>query len=194
MLCVIIIIAIIVIIRLIKKTKTNANTNTKTKTEITPINTTNYKPNYETSHKTEIIPYRKNDFIFSRNEYACYKNLKIIADKYNLEIFAKVRMADIVSVDRYQTYEFQKYFNKIKSKHIDFVLLDNKYMQPKLLIELDDNSHNRPDRIDRDAFVDSVFQKCNLPIIHIKNYTLEILENDIKNKIVQNMSTNTNNK
>lgn len=135
------------------------------------------------SNKMDLIPYKKNDFIFSKNEYACYKNLKIIADKYNLEIFSKIRFADLVAVDKNQTSETQKYFNKIKSKHIDFVLLDNKYMQPKLLIELDDNSHDKPDRMERDNFVDSICKKCSLPILHTRNYALENLENDIKNKI-----------
>ena len=135
------------------------------------------------SYNADLMPYRKNDFLLSKNEYACYKSLRIIADKYGFEIFSKVRFADLVSVDGSQTSQKKAYFNKIKSKHIDFVLLDNKHMQPKLLIELDDNSHNTAKRAERDSFVDRVCQKCGLPILHTRTYVLENLESSIKSKL-----------
>ena len=40
---------------------------------------------------------------------------------------------------------------------------------PYLVIELDDSSHLRSDRKLRDKFVDSVFGKVGLKIVHIKN-------------------------
>ena len=44
----------------------------------------------------------------------------------------------------------QAWRNRIHAKHIDFVLCDPGNLQPILCIELDDPSHNRPDRIERD--------------------------------------------
>lgn len=41
-------------------------------------------------------------------------------------------------------------------------------MQSVVGIELDDTSHDRKDRQERDAFVDEVFQAARLPILHIK--------------------------
>ena len=41
-------------------------------------------------------------------------------------------------------------------------------MTPIVGIELDDQSHQRPDRRDRDGFVDQVFENANLPLVHIK--------------------------
>jgi hypothetical protein len=40
-------------------------------------------------------------------------------------------------------------------------------MNPLFAIELDDSSHNQPDRIERDAFVDDVFAVADLPLLHI---------------------------
>jgi len=40
-------------------------------------------------------------------------------------------------------------------------------MEPKLAIELDDKSHQRKDRQERDAFVDEVFRAAGLPLVHI---------------------------
>ena len=108
--------------------------------------------------------------------------MKTIADKYNLEIFGKMRLADIVSVTE-KGNEYMKYFGKIKSKHIDFVLLDNKTMQPKLLIELDDASHDNAKRKERDEFLNKLCETVKLPILHIRGYEIEQLENDIRNKL-----------
>jgi hypothetical protein len=40
-------------------------------------------------------------------------------------------------------------------------------MQPVLGIELDDSSHQRADRIERDEFVTRVFEAAGLPLLHI---------------------------
>lgn len=127
-------------------------------------------------------PYKKNTFIFTQNEFNCYKNLKIIADKYGYEIFGKMRLADIVSVTE-KGKEYMRYFGKIKSKHIDFVLLDGKTMQPKLLIELDDSTHDTEKRKERDEFLNKLCETVKLPILHIRGYELEQLENDIAEKL-----------
>lgn len=36
------------------------------------------------------------------------------------------------------------------------------------MIELDDISHERPDRQERDRLVDAVFNQAGLPILHVK--------------------------
>ncbi len=40
-------------------------------------------------------------------------------------------------------------------------------MQPLVGIELDDKSHQREDRRERDAFVDQVFAAATLPLLHV---------------------------
>lgn len=40
-------------------------------------------------------------------------------------------------------------------------------MKPLVGIELDDSSHDRADRQERDEFVNEVFQAAGLPLIHI---------------------------
>ncbi|MEO1255546.1 MAG: DUF2726 domain-containing protein, partial [Bacteroidota bacterium] len=41
-------------------------------------------------------------------------------------------------------------------------------LQPIIAVELDDKSHNRKDRRERDKFVDDVFTVAGLPILHIR--------------------------
>ena len=55
--------------------------------------------------------------------------------------------------------EYMKYFGKIKSKHIDFILCKKDNLYPELLIELNDSSHNKEDRIKRDDFIKKIAEK-----------------------------------
>jgi hypothetical protein len=41
-------------------------------------------------------------------------------------------------------------------------------MKPVLAIELDDNSHKRRDRVERDVFVNQIFEDARLPLLRIK--------------------------
>lgn len=110
------------------------------------------------------LPYHKT-YLLTKREYNFYNKLKPIADKYDLQILAKIRLADLVSVDDdIDNKYFEAYFSKIKSKHIDFAIADN--MKIVTLLELDDSTHKQTDRIERDEFVDSVVKKCGYNIIH----------------------------
>ena len=97
----------------------------------------------------EKLPYILNETILTERERAFYRILKPVADKLELQICPKVRVADIVSIKK-GTKDWQKWFNKIKSKHVDFLLCDYD-MNIVLLIELDDRSHEteRAQRNDR---------------------------------------------
>ena len=58
--------------------------------------------------------------------------------------------------------------NRIHMKHVDFLICASDDMRPVLGIELDDKSHARKDRQERDTFVDSVFATAGLPILHVQ--------------------------
>jgi len=40
-------------------------------------------------------------------------------------------------------------------------------LKPVFVIELDDSSHKRPDRIERDSFVKKVFEEARIPLVRI---------------------------
>jgi hypothetical protein len=73
----------------------------------------------------------------------------------------KVSLADIFFVVR--PNENMRAYNKINRKHVDFLMCDTKKMAPLFGIELDDSSHKRPDRVDRDEFVEHTFDAAGLP-------------------------------
>ena len=109
-------------------------------------------------------------YLLTKNEWDFYKKMKVVTDKYNLHIIAKVRLADLVEVDNYLTGNaFNKYFWKIQSKHVDFVLCNHDNLAVIAILELEDGSHNTAERAQRDNFVDKVLTKCGYKIIHTYN-------------------------
>ncbi|MEE1061991.1 MAG: DUF2726 domain-containing protein [Ruminococcus sp.] len=111
-------------------------------------------------------PYRKRNLL-TNNEYRFYCGLVRIADKYNLSVLIKMRLADLIEVDtnRINKTDYMKYFGKIKSKHIDFVLAEKYTMKMIVAIELDDKTHQRPDRIERDALVNNALTAAGIHFV-----------------------------
>lgn len=112
------------------------------------------------------LPYRARGKLVTKAELRFYRSLyKAVQDDF--EIFAMVRIADLLRVEQ-GTKNYRKWLNKILAKHIDFVLCDPGSLEPKVCIELDDRSHERPERIERDKFVDLAFESAGLPLIRVE--------------------------
>ena len=117
------------------------------------------------------MPYRPRGRLVTKSELRFYKSL-VKASQDDFEIFAMVRIADLLRVED-SVRNKRVWINKILAKHIDFVLCDPGSLQPILCIELDDKSHERPDRMERDEFVNAAFDSAGLPLLRIpvqKNY------------------------
>jgi hypothetical protein len=122
-------------------------------------------PRGRSSGKTASLPYEKQPYLLSRAERAFYEVLhRAVAP--NLVVFPKVRLADVVKV-RKGTEGWQSHHNRISAKHIDFVVCTCDTLSPALVVELDDSSHERADRQERDALVDSVLASAGLPVLHV---------------------------
>ncbi|MCO5044386.1 MAG: DUF2726 domain-containing protein [Verrucomicrobia bacterium] len=83
----------------------------------------------------------------------------------HFRLFSKVRLADIVRVESGgDRSSWQSAFNAIQSKHVDFLAVDPASTEIKFAVELDDRSHQKQNRQDRDAFVDQVLTGAGIPI------------------------------
>ncbi len=111
------------------------------------------------------LPYVARGSLITKSELRFYKSLqKAVQDDF--EIFAMVRIADLLRVES-DTQNRRKWLNKILAKHIDFVLCHPGTLEPRVCIELDDPSHNRPDRVERDIFVNQAFESAGLPLLRV---------------------------
>lgn len=101
----------------------------------------------------------------------------------DIEIFSKVRLADIVSPENgLSRSDWQKAFNKISAKHIDFVLCAKNNLEILCAIELNDSSHNARSRTDRDGLVETICRSAQVPFLTISakaSYNLEEVKKTI---------------
>lgn len=112
----------------------------------------------------ENLPYRLRDDFLSNAETSFFQVLKTIIGN-RLVICPKVSLAELFFVAHGES--FQTYQNKIDRKRVDFLLCDPKTLKPVFAIELDDSSHARSVRQERDAFVEEVFDVAQLPLVRI---------------------------
>lgn len=123
--------------------------------------------------------FSKKDYLLTPTELKFYKILKQVTDKMEFNLFCQVPMYALIKCTDY------KEFNRIKSKSIDFVVTQ-KNCKILLCIELDDITHNKQQRIDRDNFVNDVFETTNTKLIRVPTqsyYDIEKLEQLIKQNI-----------
>ena len=133
-------------------------------------------PEEETEKPTKlpVKGFYKPKWLFTYNEKDAYRKLKTVTDKYGLTLLAKVRLFDLVEPVK-NNPKYKTYLYKIQSKHVDFVICDDKLVA-RCMIELDDSSHERPDRQKRDQFVDEVLSSTGYQILHIRAVNVEELE------------------
>lgn len=111
------------------------------------------------------MPYVRRPRLVTNTELKFYHRLRK-AVRGDFAIFAMVRIADLLTVEK-GNKKRRSWLNRILSKHVDFVICDHKSLQPVVAIELDDRSHSRPDRVERDEFVNSAFETAGLPLLRI---------------------------
>lgn len=124
----------------------------------------NSKQDGENLIEIDYRPYVKRKYFFSVAELKFFELLKEIIGE-NYYIFPKVRICDIIQAKDKSSYSD---FNKIKSKHVDYLICTKEPITAKIVVELDDKSHNSNARQIRDSFVDDIFANSGIPIVHIK--------------------------
>ncbi|MCM2265770.1 MAG: DUF2726 domain-containing protein [Desulfuromonadales bacterium] len=91
-------------------------------------------------------------------------------------VFGKVRLGDIVKPAKGLTASKRASAqNRINQKHVDFLICAASDLTVVGVVELDDQSHSREDRIGRDSFVDDVLTLAQIPVVRFparKSYTL----------------------
>lgn len=107
--------------------------------------------------------------LLTKNEWKCYMTMRDPIETLDMRICPKVRLLDLAEPKKGTTSkEWGHLKNRVQSKHVDFVICDRD-MRVKLIIELDDSTHDAQDRKDRDAFVDTVLTGCGFQILHIRS-------------------------
>jgi predicted RNA-binding Zn-ribbon protein involved in translation (DUF1610 family) len=120
----------------------------------------------ESDDDFEQIPYNLRDDFLSNAEASFYHVIQGMMGDY-FTICPKISLGNLFYVSR-KNEQYQAYLNKIDRKHVDFLICEPKTMKPRFGIELDDTSHQRSDRVERDLFVDKVFEAAGLPLVRVQ--------------------------
>ena len=103
--------------------------------------------------------------LFSAAERSFYGVLRQALDG-SFVVFGKVRLGDVVQPARkLGRSQGQTALNKINRKHLDFVICRADDLALLAAVELDDSSHRRRDRMERDVFVDNALKSAGIPVV-----------------------------
>lgn len=165
-----------------KKNTDNYNTTT-TNHDVSSLSNNSINNNSITNYKNYYKPKR---YITTLNEMNFYKVLLEIAKELDYILFSQVSLYNIIKMkDNLDYSTHTKYFNKIASKSIDFVLVDKK-CRIKLCIELDDNTHKKKSRIERDKFINKLFKDLEIDLLRYPVYNTYYKET-LKRRILENI-------
>jgi len=136
------------------------------------------------------FPYRSKEVLCSPAERSFMGALdKIVGERYR--IFAKVRLADIIHVQRgLSASARQSAFNRISRKHLDFVICDSRDLSIVGAVELDDKSHRKTGRQERDQFLDKALEAAGVPIFRVKaksTYSIKEVSSDLDSAFKMSM-------
>jgi hypothetical protein len=114
----------------------------------------------------EQFPYKAKQIFLSNAEASFYHLLKKMTGE-TMVIFPHIVLSDLVSFSGVDRTEYYRFSNRIDRKQVDFVLADSKTLRPILVIELDDSTHQRSDRVERDRFVEKVLETAQIPLARV---------------------------
>ena len=112
--------------------------------------------------------FRMKERFFTKSEYMFFQELeKQNNGKYH--IFSKVRMEDIVEVKSELDYKVKRAKrNYIKSRHIDFVLVDKETGSVVKAIELDGKSHSTEKQKRSDEVKNQILRGAGIDLVHVR--------------------------
>lgn len=117
------------------------------------------------ARKNYAQPYERMTSILTPSEQQFYKVLFSVLEGRAI-IMSKVRIADLLKVQKsIRKKYFWSYFSKISQKHMDFVLIDPQTFSTLCVIELDDKSHSKFDRMKRDKFINQIMAQTGIPLL-----------------------------
>lgn len=101
----------------------------------------------------------KSEFMSAPERELYVRLLKTVGGDF--EIFPQVALVSLIDKVNFNSYRNELF------RIVDFALCDRRSLKPKLIIELNDASHNRADRVARDEKVRCIAARAGLNVLTI---------------------------
>lgn len=128
------------------------------------------------SFKKELSEKPKNNYNYARKlhlvtptELSFFKTLLTAVNREHYYIIPQVHLSSLF-LHKFRGQSWWGALQHINRKSVDYVICSLEGLNPVCAIELDDASHLRKDRIERDKIVEKLFRQANLPLLRIGVY------------------------
>lgn len=126
--------------------------------------------------------YQRKDYFMTRAEHECFNYLQsLVGEQYY--IFPQVHLSTILD-EKIVGQNWRGALAHIEKKSVDYVICDKAYIKPIMALELDDLSHEREDRVERDGIVENIFKEAKLPLLRFENQG-QLNKDEITNKVLE---------
>ena len=137
----------------------------------------------ETDGDTE--NYKRKSCILTQTENDFYAQLCNALNSSGLDVIVwpQVNVSSIIESVGKDSQQRMKAFNRICRKSVDYVVVNQRTRETILCIELDDYTHNRNSRKERDNFINAIFNNVGIPLLRIKaepNYNFNEIVSAVK--------------
>lgn len=143
-----------------------------------------------TNKKSEIKEYKESEtnyskfvtnyYVMTQTELKFYRELKKATDELELTIFPQVDLERFINVEDKNNIDR----NKIKSRSIDYTIVNKDNCKIVCCIELDDYTHKWENVKKADKFKNELFEHVKIPLYRIEvkeKYDIKKLKEIIKN-------------
>lgn len=109
--------------------------------------------------------YTRKQFIMTKAENDFYQTLQqAIGSSYM--IYPQAHL-DLFLDHKVTGQKWGAALSGIQRKSVDFLICNRMYYNPLVAIELDDASHSRPDRVERDGKVEAICKAAGMPLVRM---------------------------
>ena len=116
--------------------------------------------------KKSAYHYFAKNYIMTQRESEFFKQLnEMLGSKWY--IVPQVHLSALLN-HKVKGQNWNAAFKHINGKSVDYVLLSKETMKPVCAIELDDSSHYRDNRIERDMEVERIFATAKIPLARLR--------------------------
>lgn len=132
----------------------------------------------KTNKMYDLSLYKIKETIMTGSERLFFENCRLVLGP-NYDIYPQVNLDKIFKLEYLGDYRrFLIYLRKINQKSVDFLIVKRDTQSPVFAIELDDSTHEREDRKERDDFVNYLFNCQKFPLLRFDSgeYTPEKLK------------------
>ena len=110
------------------------------------------------------LRFESQGYLLTEAERVFFEALEQAIEGKGYHVAMKPRLADIIRVPNRSGKNGFSAFLKISQKHLDFVVVEKSTSRIIGAIELDDRSHARQDRRERDRFVEEALEQAGIPL------------------------------